>query len=261
MESSYFWEELGKLLKVLRKIIVLLIILFAIFLIIPSPEVFNSGNQNIFFYDLFIFWLLRQAEQSYLPPGTQLFAPTITAPLFAILYLAFLLSLAVTIPYASFEIYRYIAPALYKRERIVVKKYIIPFSFLYISGFFFTIFVILPLTFKMLLYWYPVLGIAPLVSISSFIYIIVILPLLGGLLFCIPIFLLPLIEIGVLKTKTLTKNRLLIYLVIAFIAGLISPDPTMLSVIPVLIPIYALYETTVILGKRIERKRLIFNRE
>jgi Sec-independent protein secretion pathway component TatC len=254
MEKSYFWEELEELVKILKKIVYLFIILFGIFLILPSPEAFTLNNQNIFFYDLFIFWLLRVAEKSYLPSGTMIFAPTITAPLFAILYLAFLLALSITIPFASLEIYRFVAPALYRRERLAIRKYVLPFAILYLFGFFFTIFFILPLTFKMLLYWYQPLGIVPLVSISSFIYIIVILPILGGLLFCIPVFLLPLIELGALKTKTLTKNRILVYLIIAFIAGLISPDPTMLSVIPILIPIYILYEITILLGKRIEKR-------
>jgi sec-independent protein translocase protein TatC len=85
----------------------------------------------------------------------------------------------------------------------------------------------------------------------------VMIPIIGGLLFCLPIFLLPLMEIGVLRVETLRKNRILVYLIIAFIIGLISPDPTFISVIPLLIPIYILYEISIFLGRRRIKRKLL----
>ena len=254
--SEDFWGYFEELGKVLRRIFYVFIFSFLFFIAIPSPE-FNKFSENPFSYDLFIFWLIREAQRSYLPEGARIYAPTIVSPLLIMLQVAFFLSLVVTVPYAVISLYNFVAPALYPHEKKVFKKYTIPFGFLYTVGLIYSIIFILPLTFRISFILYGPLGIELLININDFVTLMVMIPIIGGLLFCLPIFLLPLMEIGVLRVETLRKNRILVYLIIAFIIGLISPDPTFISVIPLLIPIYILYEISIFLGsRRIKRKLL-----
>jgi len=169
--------------------------------------------------------------------------------------MALYLALAITIPYAFKEIYAFISPALYKREKKVIRKYLLPFGILYVTGAIYTTIFILPLTFRALIFLYEPLNIELLINLNDFINMVVLMVILGGVLFSLPTLILPLIEAGILKVRTLSKNRVLIYLIVAFIAGLISPDPTFLSVIPLLIPVYVLYEGTIIIGKKLENKQ------
>jgi Sec-independent protein secretion pathway component TatC len=243
---SYF-EELGRILK---RIFYIFMFSFLFFIASPSPEITKKFSENPLSYDLFVFWIIREAQKAYLPEGFKIYAPSIVSPLLIMIQIAFFLSLIVTIPYAVFSLYSFIAPALYPHEKKIFKKYAMPFGILYVSGLVYTIIFILPLTFKISFLLYTPLGIELLININDFVNLLVFIPILGGLLFCLPIFLLPLMEIGVLSVATLKKNRILIYLIIAFIIGLISPDPTFISVIPLLIPIYILYEVSILIGKR-----------
>jgi sec-independent protein translocase protein TatC len=250
------WKYIDELAKRIKRIIVIFIASLIAFLAIPSPNPFGINGSSILFYDTLIFWIIRKMEEAYLPPESMLIVTSVTAPLFAILQMALYLSLAITIPVAFREIYAFISPALYRREKAVIKKYLIPFSLLYIAGMIYTIIIVLPLTFRALIFLYYPLNIALFINLNDFINIVVLMVILGGLLFALPTFVLPLIEVGILSTRTLSKNRILLYLIIAFIAGLISPDPTFLSVIPLLIPIYALYEGTIYFGRRIEKRNM-----
>ncbi len=250
-----FLDYINELIIRIRKVIIVFIIALLIFLVIPSAEFFNDQrSNNPLFYDLFIFWLIRTMVKAYLPAEFKLFVPSPTSPLFVMIQLALLLALAITIPFAFYELYAFISPALYKREKKVLKKYLLPFALLYLIGLIFTLVLVLPLTFRALTLFYEPLGLAPLINLNDFINTVVILTILGGLLFATPSILLPLIEIGVISTRVLSKYRILIYLIIAFIAGLISPDPTFLSLLPLLFPVYLLYEITIYIGKRIEKK-------
>jgi len=255
MNESSIWEHLEELVKILRKIIYVFIISFGIFFILPSPDILKNNNPFTFIYEPLIFWIIRTSQDIFLPDEAKVFVSSITAPFFVLIQVAFMFSLVITVPYAIIEIYKYIAPALYKHEKRIIKKYMIPFGILYIIGIIFSILVVLPLTFRWTFYFFKIMGIEMWINLNDFINIIFLIPILGGLFFCLPIFILPLIELGVLKTKTLSKNRILIYLIIAFILGLISPDPTFLSLIPILIPIYILYESTIWIGKYIENKK------
>jgi len=248
------WIYIEELVMRIKKIIIVFIVTFLVLLAFPSPNPFINERTSFLFYDTLIFWLIRTIQSSYLPPGTKIFVTSITSPLFSILQMSFYISLAITIPYAFMEIYAFISPALYKREKKIIKKYLIPFSLLYLIGTIYTGIFILPLTFRALIFLYEPLGIELLINLTDFLNMVVLMILLGGILFALPALILPLIEVGAIKTRTLSKNRILIYLIIAFIAGLISPDPTFLSVIPLLIPVYILYEGTIFIGKRYERK-------
>lgn len=63
------------------------------------------------------------------------------------------------------------------------------------------------------------------------------------------------VELKILSAKQLASVRKWVYVLVALAVGLVNPDPTFMSSIPIIIPIYALYEVTVFLAKRTERNR------
>ena len=62
-------------------------------------------------------------------------------------------------------------------------------------------------------------------------------------------------EFKVLKVSQLTKARKWVYVIVCLAVGLVNPDPTFISSIPIVVPIFILYEITIVLAKRIENKR------
>ena len=65
---------------------------------------------------------------------------------------------------------------------------------------------------------------------------------LTGLAFTFPVFLIPLVEFKVLKVSQLTKARKWVYVIVCLAVGLVNPDPTFISSIPIVVPIFVLYE-------------------
>jgi len=63
------------------------------------------------------------------------------------------------------------------------------------------------------------------------------------------------VEFKVLKVSQLTKARKWVYVIICLAVGLVNPDPTFISSIPIVVPIFVLYEITIFLAKRIENNR------
>ena len=103
--------------------------------------------------------------------------------------------------------------------------------------------------------FYKSFGVASLVSLSDFVNMLILVPVITGLGFTFPVFIIPLVEFKVISAKQLSSVRKWVYILVALAVGLVNPDPTFISSIPIIIPVYILYEVTVYYAKRIEKKR------
>ena len=94
-----------------------------------------------------------------------------------------------------------------------------------------------------------------LVSLSDFVNLLLLIPVMTGLAFTFPVFLVPLVEFKVLTAKQLSSARKWVYIGVALTVSIANPDPTDLSSLPIIIPIFILYEITILISKRIEKNR------
>jgi sec-independent protein translocase protein TatC len=76
-----------------------------------------------------------------------------------------------------------------------------------------------------------------------------------GLIFTFPTYIYLLVKANILKTEKLTKNRKYMYGLILIGIAVLDPDPTMITEIITFIPIVILMELTLLISKRIEKKR------
>ncbi|MGI0080740.1 MAG: twin-arginine translocase subunit TatC, partial [Nitrososphaerales archaeon] len=102
---------------------------------------------------------------------------------------------------------------------------------------------------------FPLFDTAPLLSLDSFVNLLLLIPFLTGLAFTFPVFIVPLVEIKLISVKQLTSARKWVYVLVALAVGIVDPDPTFISVIPIIVPVYILYEVTILASKRIESQR------
>jgi sec-independent protein translocase protein TatC len=80
--------------------------------------------------------------------------------------------------------------------------------------------------------------------------------LLGcGLIFTFPTYVYLLVKANILKTEQLTKNRKYMYGILLIIIAALDPDPTLITEGVTFIPIVILMELTILISKRIEKKR------
>ncbi len=250
-----FLEHLGDLSSRLKRSLLAFIFAFVAVTSLPNPLQPFGGSDSTFGYNFMIIALIRSSEAYYAGPGFSFIGTALTDPIFAFMNFALVLSFVVVLPYIFHELYGFVTPGLYKREKKVVRKYTLPFAGLFAAGAIFGIVVVTKIVLRVLLTFYAPVNLAPLLPLNSFIGLIVFIPAVTGLAFTFPVYLVPLVELKVLSVRQLSSARKWVYILVALAVGIVNPDPTFISSIPIIVPIYLLYEVTVYICRRIENRR------
>jgi len=248
------FDHLAELANRLKKCLYAFIIAFAAVSSLPNPFHPIGGAGSLFGYNFLLISLLKYAED-WTAKNYQFFSPTLTTPISVFINLSLALAVIVTLPIIFGQIYGFIAPGLYLREKKAVEKYVTPFAILFTLGGFFGLFIVFPTVMRILLIFFKAFQVAPLVSLSDFVNMLILIPVMTGLGFTFPVFIIPLVELKVISAKQLSSVRKWVYVIVALAVGLVNPDPTFISSIPIIVPVYALYEGTVYYAKRIEKRR------
>jgi sec-independent protein translocase protein TatC len=157
-------------------------------------------------------------------------------------------------PYVLWELYRFIQPALKDNERKYSNGMVFYTSVLFIIGILFGYFMIVPFTINFLGTYMVSSEVLNQINIKSYISTITSLIFATGLVFEMPILVYFLSKVGILTPAFMKKYRKHALIVILIVAGIITP-PDIFSQIMVTLPMYALYEISILISARIERER------
>lgn len=175
--------------------------------------------------------------------------------------ISIIVGLIVASPYIVFELWRFISPALYTKERRAAQLAILAISMLFFIGVLFGYFIISPLAVKFLLN-YKVSEVAQNnIRLMSYISTISGISLAAGITFELPVVVFFFSKIGLITPGFMKKYRRHAIVVILLIAAIITPSPDIFSQILVAIPLLFLYEISIIVSRRIELKRVEKNVE
>lgn len=185
-------------------------------------------------YDVLALPLLK-----YLPQG-HLIATQMVSPFFVPMKLAFVASLLLVLPYFLYQLWRFIAPALYGHEKQWIWPFIFVSTILFYAGMAFAYFVIFPMLFRFLSQVAPhYVTFSP--DIGEYLNFTLKLLLIFGCLFEIPIAMMVLVA-----TKLVTRERFInmrSYAIVgAFVVGMLLAPPDVLSQTMLAIPVWLLYE-------------------
>jgi sec-independent protein translocase protein TatC len=165
----------------------------------------------------------------------------------------FAVAMVVASPVIIYQIWGFISPALYSHEKKVVVPVIFGIVFLFISGVVIAFTLILPLTIKFLM-GVETQAFNQNITASDFFGFEIFLCVAFGAAFELPIVLMGLTAIGLVTPMFLAKYRRFA-IVGALIAGtFITPDPT--SMVVIALPLYFLYELSIILSRSVYKWRL-----
>lgn len=173
----------------------------------------------------------------------------VTAQFMIHMKMAFLCAIVLTFPYLIFKVWQFIAPALYENEKRKVRN-----AFLFASGlFYFGVFIGFTLIFPLMLNFfadYQVSSSVPnMFSLSSYISLLTSMVLTFGIVFEFPVLVALLSAIGILKKETMTKYRRHAICAVVILAAVITPSGDPFSLTIVAIPLYLLYEFSVLICK------------
>ncbi|MCB0530094.1 MAG: twin-arginine translocase subunit TatC [Saprospiraceae bacterium] len=189
----------------------------------------------------------------FTPPAFELITRQLGEVLMQHLYVSFWLGMIGAFPYIFWEFWRFISPGLYEKERKAVRGVVFVCSLLFLAGVAFGYFVIAPFSISFLAgYTLEGLQVAP--TLDSYVTYMTMFTLPMGLVFEMPILGYFLAKIGLIGPAFLRQFRRHAVVVILIIAAIITP-PDVVSQTMVGIPLYILYEVSILVVANIYRKR------
>ena len=193
-------------------------------------------------------------------PLDELFVAQTTAPLemlFVKLKLAFVMALAVGFPFIAYQVYSFVAPGLYKNERMAVLPFLFVMPLLFAAGAALVYFFVLPafmdLSFSQELVGTNVKAVY-VPKVKEYYELTISLLMCFGFAFQLPIVISLLSMWGLIQSSFLRSGRKCALLVIFVVAAVVTPpDPFSQFILGV--PLYFLYESGIIMSWLIERGR------
>lgn len=173
-----------------------------------------------------------------------LLATQMTAPVFMPLLLAAKLALLALVPVLCYQVFAYIAPSLYPRERKRFQACIIPSVGLFYAGCALSYFLVLPLVCHVFAAAVPA-GVDWLPDISHYTQFVLQLMLAFGFAFQLPIVIVLAVQLGWLSVAQLRQWRAYV-IVTAFVLGMLLTPPDVISQILLALPLWGLYELTLL---------------
>ena len=228
-------ESLASHLLELRSRLIRILICFGFLALIGIP--FSS--------DIYTFAASPLLE--ILPSGSSMIATQVTSPLMAPLKLVFFSALLITMPYLFYEMWMFMSPGLYKKEKAFVAPLMLSTIFLFLSGVAFAYFIVCPIIFKFFI------GVAPesisvMTDINQYMNFVIKLIFAFGMAFEIPVATFLLIKSEIVKKETLVKARP--YLIIVFfIFGMLLTPPDIFSQLFLAIPMWVLFELGLLVSR------------
>ena len=199
--------------------------------------------------------MLSEPLRAQLPASSTMIATDVTATFMAPFKLNFFIALMLAMPFIIYQIWAFIKPALYEKEKNLAFPLLLSSIGLFYSGIAFAYFIALPSILHFFISVSPD-TVAPMTDINSYLSFCLKLFLVFGVTFEIPIITLVLILIGLVSTQTLVEKRRFIIVGCFFIAMFVTP-PDAISMIMLAIPMWMLFELGLVFGKMIEKRKRV----
>lgn len=170
----------------------------------------------------------------------------VSAQFFVHIKTSVLAGLVIAFPYMIWEIWKFVAPALYASEKRALRIAFSMSSLLFYIGVVIGYFVVLPVCLQFFMNYTVSDQVANTITLNSYISMFITMVIMIGLVFEFPTIVLVLSQLGILDRETLRKGRKIAFVVILVIAAFITPaDPVSLFVLAA--PMYLLYELSILL--------------
>jgi sec-independent protein translocase protein TatC len=204
------------------------------------------------YYSNAIFEWIERPLQAQLPKGATLIATSITSPFTTPFKLAFIVALLIAMPYVLFQLWAFVAPGLYRREKRFARPLLISAILLFYCGAAFAYWVVFPVMFKFFISTLPN-GVQMMTDITNYMDFVMVMLLAFGVAFEVPVAVVLLVATGLVSVEKLTSIRGYVVIAIFVIAAILTP-PDAISQTIMALPMYALYEGGIIFARILIKK-------
>lgn len=189
--------------------------------------------------------LLEDGRLAYLHP-TEPFMVTFKVGLF--------LGVTLALPILFYHFWRFVAPGLLENEKRVFIPALLSSVGLFLGGAALAFFVVLPIGLRFF-FSFGSEALQPVITIGDYFSFAMQVTLMFGIAFETPLVIVVLTYVGILSPRTLRRYRRHAIAALAILAGVLTPSADILSMLLMFLPLYVLFELSVLVAGGIERRR------
>jgi sec-independent protein translocase protein TatC len=167
-----------------------------------------------------------------------------------------LMGIVLGFPYLLWEVWRFVKPALHDKERQSASGFVFYASMLFILGLSFGYFIIAPLSVNFLSNYTVSTIIENTITVDSYLSSVATLTLGTGVVFELPIVIYILSKLGIMTPAFMREKRRYAIIIILVISAIVTPTPDILTMLTVSFPLFLLYEISIGISGRVQKKRL-----
>ena len=200
-------------------------------------------------------WICGFSERlCFYPEGLEIITRDISEQFLSHIKVSIWLGLIVAFPYIFYEFWKFVKPGLYSNEQKVTKGVVFICSSLFITGVLFGYFVISPFAVTFLSSYSVSDDILNTTTLTSLVNSMTMFTIPTGLIFELPIVIYFLAKVGLITAASMKKYRKHAAVVILVLAAIITP-PDVITQFLIGFPLYMLFETGIIIAKRVEKNQ------
>ncbi|SFV88065.1 Twin-arginine translocation protein TatC [hydrothermal vent metagenome] len=187
-----------------------------------------------------------------LPTGSNIIAIGVISPFLTPLKMALIIAVYLAMPYLLYQIWSFIAPALYKHEKRMIMPLVVSSTLLFYTGLLFSFYVVFPVIFGFLSSIGPsVVDFTP--DIQYYLDFVLKVSFAFGVAFEVPIATILIIMFNMTTIEKLKKNRPFV-VIGAFVLGMLLTPPDIISQTLIAIPMWLLFEAGLIFAPMFKRQ-------
>lgn len=250
-----FWDHLDILRTVIIKIVVVWCVI-SILVFCFKEEVFEfvlaPKNNDFILYHLLTV-VCGNLHLSTPPPFAIQLINTGLAQQFLIhVKTAMCIGVIFTAPYALYLLFGFLSPGLYEKERSYTSKVIVSSYVMFMVGITLSYLIIFPLTFQFLGNYQVAADVVNMITLDSYMSTLIMMCLCMGIVCELPVVAWLLGNTGLLRSAQMKKYRRHAIVIILIIAAIITPTSDILTLLIVSLPIWLLYEISVMIVRKTE---------
>lgn len=189
-----------------------------------------------------------------LPEGGNMIAVDPHGTFFIPFKLAFAVAFAIAIPFVLYQVWSFIAPGLYSKEKRIVLPLVVSTTALFYLGILFAYFVVFPLMFEFFAKMTPE-GVALTPDIGSYMSFALSLFFAFGAAFEVPVAIVLLTRIGVISAEGVAQKRPY-FILGAFVLAMLMTPPDPFSQVMMAVPVCLLFEVGLFFARKLEKNDL-----
>lgn len=166
---------------------------------------------------------------------------------------AFSIAILLAVPYILYQLFLFIQPALYENERKYALRLVGSGYLMFMTGVAICYFIIFPFTFRFL-GTYQVSGdVDNMITLDSYMSTLIMMGITMGVMFELPVVFWLLAKMGIVSSEFMRKYRKHALVIILIAAAIITPTSDIFTLLITSLPIYVLYELSVLIAARTEK--------